>query len=166
LTAPREIPKEVAQVSEPAIAAPAVPSIGGVVGGIPGGIAGGIAGGVLGSVPNIAPPPPPPPPAKAEAPTPSRIQVGGQVEAAKILKQIQPEYPRLAASARISGTVRLKAVISKDGRIEDLSLISGHPLLVEAAMDAVRQWTYQPTVLNGNKVEVDTEIDVHFLLSS
>jgi protein TonB len=88
------------------------------------------------------------------------------VQAAKILNQVEPVYPRLAASARISGTVRLKAVISKDGHIENLSLISGHPLLVQAAMDAVRQWTYQPTVLNGNKVEVDTEIDVNFQLSS
>ena len=83
-----------------------------------------------------------------------------------ILNQVQPVYPRLAASARIGGVVRLKAVISKDGRIKDLKLISGHPLLVQAAMDAVRQWTYKPTVLNGKPVEVATEIDVNFTLSS
>jgi protein TonB len=167
LTAPTEIPKEMAQVIEPEIAAPEAPSSGGVPGGIPGGLPGGIVGGIIGSVPNVAPPPPPPPPpAPKVEPTPSRIQVGGQVQAAKILNQVQPEYPKLAASARIGGTVRLKAVISKDGKIEQLSLISGHPLLVDAAMKAVRQWTYQPTVLNGNPVEVDTEIDVHFQLSS
>ena len=62
--------------------------------------------------------------------------------------------------------MRLKAVISKDGRIQNLTLISGHPLLVQAAIDAVRQWTYKPTVLNGNPVEVDTEIDVTFRLST
>ena len=168
LTAPREIPKEVAQVNEPVIqSAPDVPMTGGVIGGIPGGVPGGIPGGVIGSLPNIAPPPPPPPPPpKAQASSPSRIQVGGQVQAAMILNEVEPVYPRLAASAHIGGVVRLKAVISKDGRIEDLKLISGHPLLVQAAMDAVRQWTYKPTVLNGNPVEVATEIDVNFTLSS
>jgi periplasmic protein TonB len=166
LTAPREIPKEVAQVNEPVIQAePDVPLTGGVIGGIPGGVPGGIPGGVIGSIPNIAPPPPPPPP-KVQPSAPTRIQVGGQVQAAMIVNQVRPVYPRLAASARIGGVVRLKAVISKDGRIEDLKLISGHPLLVQAAMDAVRQWTYKPTVLNGNPVEVATEIDVNFSLSS
>jgi protein TonB len=158
LTAPREIPKEVAQMTEPVIqSAPDMPSVGGVMGGR--------VGGLIGSVPSVAPPPPPPP-AKVETPAATRIQVGGQVQAAMILNQVQPVYPRLASSARISGEVRLKAVISKDGRIEDLKLISGHPLLVQAAMDAVKQWTYKPTVLNGNPVEVDTEIDVNFALSS
>jgi periplasmic protein TonB len=166
LTAPREIPKQVAQVNEPAVPAmPDVPSIGGVVGGIPGGVPGGIAGGVVGSIPNVAPPPPPPAPKPAEPATPARIQVGGQVEAAKILNEVQPKYPRIAAEARITGVVRLKAVISKDGHIQDLALISGHPMLVQAAMNAVRQWTYQPTELNGKKVEIDTEIDVTFTLS-
>ena len=83
-----------------------------------------------------------------------------------VLNEVQPVYPRLASSARVGGVVRLKAVISKDGRIQNLTLISGHPLLVQSAMDAVRQWTYKPTVLNGNPVEVDTEIDVTFRLSS
>jgi len=167
LTAPREIPKEVAQMTEPVIqSAPDMPSVGGVMGGIPGGVMGGTVGGLIGSVPSVAPPPPPPPPAKVEAPAATRIQVGGQVQAAMIVNQVEPVYPRLAASARISGEVRLKAVISKDGRIEDLKLISGHPLLVQAAMDAVKQWTYKPTVLNGNPVEVATEIDVNFALSS
>ena len=83
-----------------------------------------------------------------------------------ILHQVQPEYPRLASSARIGGVVKLKAVIGADGRIKNLTLMSGHPLLVDAAMDAVRQWTYRPTVLNGKPVEVDTEIDVTFALST
>jgi periplasmic protein TonB len=167
LVAPHEIPEQVAQVNEPPIAAPDVPAIGGVMGGIPGGVPGGIVGGVIGSVPNIAPPPPPPPPpAKVEAAAPQRIHVGGQVQAAMIVNQVRPIYPKLASASRVGGVVRLKAVISKDGRINNLTLISGHPLLVQAAMDAVRQWTYKPTVLNGNPVEVDTEIDVNFTLSS
>jgi protein TonB len=67
--------------------------------------------------------------------------------------------------AHISGTVRLKAVIGADGSVEDLTLISGHPLLVQAAEAAVKQWIYKPTLLNGQPVEVDTEIDVHFVAS-
>lgn len=165
LIAPREIPKQIAQVNEPA-PLPEAPSIAGVMGGVPGGVPGGVMGGVAGSIPVVAPPPPPPPPPKpAAAPAPARIHVGGQVEAAKLIDQVTPQYPHLAAEARISGVVRLKAVISSDGRIRDLTLISGHPLLVPAAMNAVKKWVYQPTVLNGKPVEVDTEIDVTFTLS-
>ena len=76
-----------------------------------------------------------------------------------------PEYPPLAKMARIQGTVRLDAVISKDGTIQDLKVISGHPLLVRAALDAVQRWRYQPTLLNGDAVEVATEIDVNFTLA-
>ena len=97
--------------------------------------------------------------------TPKRIRLGGQVEAAKLIFQPQPEYPPLAKMARIQGTVRLDAVISKDGTIQDLKAVSGHPLLVKSAMDAVARWRYQPTLLNGEPVEVVTEIDVNFTLS-
>jgi protein TonB len=86
------------------------------------------------------------------------------VQAAKISNQVRPVYPQLARQARIQGTVRLEAVISKDGTIEELKLVSGHPLLVQAAMDAVKQWRYQPTMLNGVPVEVITTIDVNFTL--
>jgi protein TonB len=130
--------------------------VGGVVG-VVGGIPGGEAGGVLGGMIAAAPPPPPPPPQE-------RIRVGGQVQAAKISNQVRPVYPQLARQARIQGTVRLEAVISKDGTIEELKLVSGHPLLVQAAMDAVKQWRYQPTMLNGVPVEVITTIDVNFTL--
>ena len=74
-------------------------------------------------------------------------------------------YPPLAKQARISGVVHLNAVIAKDGTIQDLKVISGHPLLIQAAMDAVRQWVYAPTLLNGEPVEVVTQIDVNFTLS-
>ncbi|MGD0363960.1 MAG: energy transducer TonB [Bryobacteraceae bacterium] len=87
---------------------------------------------------------------------------GGQVEAARLEHEVLPVYPVLASEARVHGTVRLSAVIGKDGHVEDLKLISGHPLLVDAAMSAVRQWIYQPTYLNSKPMEVETEIDVNF----
>jgi protein TonB len=133
--------------------------VGGVSGGVPGGQMGGVLGGIIGGVTG-GPPPPPPKPT-----TPQRIRVGGQVEEAKIINRVQPEYPQLAKMARIQGVVRLEAVISKDGTIQDLKVLSGHPLLVKAALDAVKQWRYQPTLLNGDPVEVVTEIDVNFTLA-
>ncbi len=76
--------------------------------------------------------------------------------------EVAPVYPALARQARISGQVRLEAIIAKNGRIENLQVLSGHPLLVQAALDAVRQWVYRPTLLNGDPVEVVTLIDVNF----
>ncbi len=107
------------------------------------------------------PPSAPPPPPKA---TPSRIKLGGQVQAAKIVAQPQPLYPALARQARIQGNVVLHAIIDKDGRVGQLEVVSGHPLLVQSALDAVKQWRYQPTQLNGDPVEVDTTITVTFVL--
>ena len=85
--------------------------------------------------------------------------------AAKIIKRVQPVYPPLARQTRIQGTVRLHVIIAKDGTIKQLEIMSGHPLLQQAALDAVRQWRYQPTLLNGDPVEVDTTIDVIFALN-
>ena len=111
----------------------------------------------------MAPPPPPPPP-KPKAPSgPQRI--GGNVMEANLLKKIQPVYPPLAKSARVQGTVEFTATISKEGNIENLQLIRGHPLLVNAAKEAVLQWKYRPTMLNGSPVEVITDIIVNFTLS-
>jgi protein TonB len=87
------------------------------------------------------------------------------VQAAKLVRQVTPVYPPLARQARISGIVRLEAVISRSGLIESLQVMSGHPLLTQAALDAVRQWVYQPTLLNNVPVEVLTQIDVNFKLS-
>ena len=159
MRAPTVIPKTIAQVKdepEP----PANAGIG-VVGGVPGGVPGGrwVAYWVALSAALSAAAPPPPPPPKPQAP--KRIRVGGQVESARLIFQPKPEYPPLAKMARIQGTVRLDAVISKDGTIQDLKVISGHPLLVRAALDAVQRWRYQPTLLNGDAVEVATEIDVN-----
>jgi protein TonB len=91
--------------------------------------------------------------------------VGGNVQSAKLIRGPKPVYPPLAKQARIQGTVRLNAIIGKDGTIQNLTAASGHPLLVPAAMDAVKQWLYQPTLLNGEPVEVVTVIDVNFTLS-
>jgi protein TonB len=93
------------------------------------------------------------------------LRVGGKVQAAKLVRQVTPVYPPLARQARISGIVRLEAVISRSGVIESLQVMSGHPLLTQAALDAVRQWVYQPTLLNNMPVEVLTQIDVNFKLA-
>jgi len=87
------------------------------------------------------------------------------VESAKLILQPRPEYPPLAKTARIQGVVRLDAVIGKDGTILEMKAISGHPLLIKAAMDAVKNWRYQPTLLSGQPVEVATEVDVNFTLA-
>ncbi len=163
MRAPTVIPKTVTMVKEEPEPPPsAVGVVGGVPGGVPGGQMGGVLGGVLGGVMSSAPPPPPPPPRPQ---VPQRVRVGGQVESAKLIFGPKPEYPPLAKMARIQGEVRLDALISKDGTIENLKVISGHPLLVASAMDAVKRWRYQPTLLNGEAVEVATEIDVNFTLA-
>jgi protein TonB len=167
LMAPKQIPKEIANIKEeelpPMAGTPGV--VGGVPGGVPGGTPGGVIGGIIGSVPQAAPPPPPPVKEAPKPVTPKSIRVGGNVQAAKLVKQPKPAYPPLAKQARIQGTVRFNAVIGKDGTIQNLTLVSGHPLLVPSAQDAVRQWVYQPTLLNGEPVEVVTTIDVNFTLS-
>jgi protein TonB len=158
LMAPKVIPKEVKIIKEDA--EPDMSSVG-MTGGVPGGVAGGSMGGVLGGVIGGMGGAPPPPKPHQTGP----IKVGGNVQAARILNRVQPQYPPLARQTRISGTVRLHAIISKDGSIQQLEVISGHPLLQQAALDAVRQWRYQPTLLNGEPVEVDTTIDVIFSLN-
>ena len=166
MKAPTVIPRSVRIIKdepEPVTNAGAVGVVGGVPGGVPGGQMGGVLGGILGGVLSAAtsaPPPPPPKPA-----TPKRIRVGGQVEGAKLIFKPTPDYPPLAKMARIQGTVRLEAIISKDGTIQELKLVSGHPLLVKAAEEAVQRWRYQPTLLNGEPVEVVTEIEVNFTLN-
>jgi protein TonB len=172
LMAPKAIPKEIAVIKEEELPPPSAGGFG-VVGGVAGGVAGGQAGGVLGSllssVPtaaNVLPPPPPPPVKKEEKKEIVRQRVGGNVQAAMLIRPAaQPVYPPLAKSARISGVVKLNAVIAPDGSIMNLSVASGHPLLVPAALDAVRQWRYRPTLLNGEPVEVITQIDVNFTLN-
>lgn len=116
------------------------------------------------ALPPVVPPKPVPPPTP-KAPVSGPVPVGGDVAAAKLIYGPAPTYPRLAVMARSQGVVKLEAVIAADGTIQKLRVVSGPPLLVNAALEAVRQWRYRPTLLNGSAVEVLTEIDVNFTLS-
>lgn len=162
LTAPTQVPQQVLMIDESAVQ---VIHSGPFDGGIPNS-----AGQNLGNLSSTdsslsAPPPKPPVVTKEEAaPQPSRITVGGNVQGAKLINRVEPRYPRLAIDARVSGTVRFTAVIGRSGEIQNLQLISGHPLLAQSARDAVKQWRYAPTLLNGSAVEVATQIDVNFVL--
>ena len=165
LVSPVVVPKAVAIINEaPAIELEAM--AGGVPGGIPGPALPGTGTGFFSNAIAVAPPPPPPPPKAAAPPpaAPAQITVGGDVQAGRLVDQIQPVYPALARQGRIQGNVQLKAIVGIDGKIKTLTVASGHPLLVDAALDAVRHWTYQPTLLNGSPVEVKTEILVRFEL--
>jgi protein TonB len=121
------------------------------VGGVPGGSVGGVLGGIVGS---SAPPPP--------VARPERIRVSSGVAAGLKIHDVDPVYPQMAKIAHIQGDVTLSAKISKTGSIEDLKIVSGHPLLAQAAMEAVKQWKYKPYGLNGEPVEIETTILVHF----
>jgi protein TonB len=164
---PASIPKHVAILKEE----PLPPSLsdagvlGGVVGGVPGGQLGGVIGGIVSSQPALPPPPVAAAPKPVAPPPPERIRVGGEVEAARLTRQVLPAYPPLARMARVQGVVELDAVIAKDGRIQSLQAVSGPPLLINAALEAVKQWVYKPTLLNGEPVEVATQIYVRFNLS-
>ena len=95
---------------------------------------------------------------------PQRVSVTSTIEAAKLISRVQPVYPVIAIQARIQGNVVLHAIIGRDGQVSELQVLSGHPLLVSAAVDTVRQWRYSPTLLNGQAVEVETTITVSFVL--
>ena len=104
------------------------------------------------------------PPQTARSQTARAIKRSEGVQHALLVRRVQPSYPILARQAGVEGTVRLHAVIGRDGTIRELEVLSGHPLLVSAARDAVREWRYQPTLLNGEPVEVETYITVVFQL--
>jgi len=111
-----------------------------------------------------------PAPPRGTPPSPSdqgkikRIRVGISVVAAKLVYQERPEYPPLAKMARIQGIVRMEVVIGRDGTVQDIKVLSGHPLLIESALEAVSRWRYAPTLLNAEPVEVVTEVNVNFRL--
>ncbi len=157
LRTPTKIPQKIQMIKEdeapPAMASAGV--VGGVPGGIPGGSMGGVIGGIISSTPVAVP----------KIATPQRVRVSAGVTSGLLIRKVQPIYPPLARQARIQGTVILHAQIGKDGSIQNLQLISGHPMLVQSALDAVRQWRYKPYLLNGEPVEVDTEVAVNFTLS-
>jgi protein TonB len=158
--APSHIPTKVAM--GPDLPGAPVYEIGAGGGGISAGIDLPGVGDLTHQQPLAVAPPEPRHPAPAVQQPP--IRVGPGVEAAKLVFGPKPAYPQLAKQARISGTVRLAALISADGRIRDLRVVSGHPMLIQAAIEAVRQWVYRPTLLNGEPVEVQTDIEVNFVL--
>jgi TonB family protein len=145
-------------------------AIGGVAGGVGGGVVGGVVGGVLGGIITapttnttvIAPPPPPPPP--SPPPLPALTRIGGDVAQANLISSVPPAYPEAARAAQVQGTVILQATISKDGMVQDLVIISGHPLLNDAAVQAVRQWRYRPQMVSGQAIPVITTITVNFAM--
>jgi periplasmic protein TonB len=159
LIAPRVIPKQVEMVKEQA--PPASSALQGVAGGVPGGVPGGTLGGVLGGVLSSGSTPVPPP-RKLAANKP--LRVGGQIQAPRLVRNVQPLYPELAKETHTQGAVVLDCVIDTQGNVTQMKLISGHPLLVGAAMQAVRQWKYQPTLLNGTPVAVEMMVHVNFSL--
>src|SRR6202521_2353844 len=157
LRTPTKIPEKVQMIKEED-APPPMPStgvVGGVHGGVPGGSMGGVMGSILGSTPVAVP----------RVATPQRVRVSQGVTSGLLIRKIQPAYPPLARQARIQGSVLLQAEISKEGTIENLRLISGHPMLAPAAIEAVKQWKYKPYILNGEPVEVETQITVNFTLA-
>ena len=158
MIAPPSVPREILRLDESSVPPPTD-----VVGlGVPGGTGNSRApNGVLDSIGRglsvIVPPPPPAP--STRPPRVSRMMEGN------LIYRVQPQYPPLARQARAQGIVVLRAMITREGKIENLQVISGHPLLVKSAMDAVLQWRYRPYYLNGEPVEVETQVTVNFTLS-
>lgn len=143
---------------------PPVGTTGGVVGGVPDGLVGGVPGGVLTealngthsvSVPVL----------EKTLPTPKRMRIASRVAEGNLIHDVAPTYPPEAGRARIEGTVVLLAVIAKDGTVRDVRVESGLPVLAQAAIDAVKQWRYKPYLLNGEPIEVDSQITINFTLS-
>ena len=157
MIAPVVIPKQLPTFND----APAAPNLG--TSDLPG--VGSDAGTPLLLYGSEAAPKPAPPPVAASEGKPKTMRVGGRVAEANLIHRIQPLYPPLAKSARVQGTVEFTAIISQDGRVEHLQLVRGHSLLVNAARDAILQWRYQPTLLNGKPTEVITQITVNFTLA-
>jgi protein TonB len=154
--APPSIPREILNVDESTAPPPVDIGLS-----VPGGTGDRLArAGAFGSTggPNVVLPPPPPAPS-AHLPRISRMMEGN------LIHRIQPQYPALARQARVQGIVVLRAVISREGKIENVQVISGHPMLVKSAIDAVLQWRYRPYYLNNEPVEVETQVTVNFTLS-
>jgi periplasmic protein TonB len=159
VTAPTSIPKTVSLDN-----AAAEPDLGGVVGGVPGGVPGGQLGGSLGGVlggTGASVPPPPPRAAGRRI-----VRVGSSLKAPRQTYSVQPDFPPLARQEHLSGAVVVSAVIDEHGNVVQARVVSGHPLLVTAALNAVLQWKYEPTLLNGTPVSVQMEVTVNFKLGS
>jgi periplasmic protein TonB len=145
------VPRSTASRLEPMATAPDM-SVGETTGLDPG------DGIVMSGVPSVAP-------AINQRTVIGPVRIGGGVSEANLVHRVQPLYPPLARTTHVEGTVEFTATISKQGTIENLRLVRGHPLLVNAAREAILQWRYRPTLLNGEPVEVITDIIVKFTLA-
>lgn len=163
LRTPSKIPQKVQMIHEEDAPPPMPAGTGGVIGGfggVPGGQIGGVIGSIVSSTSNLSSVP------KFVPPTPQRVRISQGVTKGLVIQKIEPAYPPLARAARVQGDVVLSAIIDADGQITNLQLVSGHPMLVPAAIAAVKKWRYKPYLLNGQPVEVETTITVIFSLSS
>jgi len=161
LVAPTVIPRQVAEIKE----APLEPdSFGGVAGGVPGGVPGGqmggVLGGVIGGVLSTAAKPVAPPSTGKSAP----IRVGGRVRPPKAIYQAQPVYPLIARQAHIQGQVQIDAVLDEQGNVVEMKIVSGPPLFYEAALNALKEWKYEPTYLNEQPIAVQIIVTITFQL--
>lgn len=160
LIAPTFVPKTVSMTSAASEEAP-VEEMGGVPGGIPGGQVGGVPGGVLGEIAKSVAPPPPPSAAAPKAP----VRVGGAVKPPRLLFGPAPDYPVLARQSRLSGVVVIEAVIDEHGDVKGMRVVSGHPLLIPAALSAVSRRKYEPTILDGEPTPIDLRVEISFSFS-
>jgi len=168
LIAPTTVPAEPKIIVD----APIESDTPGIPGGVPGGSRDGVPGGILPDILTAGTPPVVPQPHVVEKPVapvavapaaPQRVR-GGDVHLAEPIYRPEPQYPQLARQMRIAGVVQLEGVIGVDGRLHELRVVNGHPLLAHAALEAVSRWIYNPTLLNGKPVEVIAPITVTFYL--
>jgi periplasmic protein TonB len=157
LREPSRIPRKTSMVHDEPSSADGPPSLVGIVpGGVPGGVANSVTTEIARSAPAVL----------MKTTPPVKMRVSSGVAEGMLVHQVKPQYPPIAMQARIQGMVVLQAVIGKDGTIRELRFISGHPMLAPAAIEAVKQWRYRPYLLNGDPVEVDTQINVNFTLGT
>src|ERR1700674_5431046 len=161
LVAPTVIPRQIAEIKEAALEPDSLGGVaGGVPGGVPGGQMGGVLGGVIGGVLNTAAKPVAPGlPGKA-----APLRVGGHVRPPKAIVQVRPEYPPLARQAHIQGEVQVDAILDEQGNVIDMKIVSGHPLLHQAALDALKKWKYEPTYLNDRPIAIEMIVKIAFQL--
>lgn len=163
LLAPTVIPRNVAEIKE--VPLPPDDGMGGVPGGVPGGVAGGsmggVLGGVIGGVNTAIAAPLAPKENKPKAP----IRVGGRVRQPQVIRSVEPVYPALARETHLQGVVVIDAILDESGNVVEMKVVSGHPLLIQSAVNAVKQWKYQPTYLNDEPVAVQLIVSVAFRLN-
>jgi periplasmic protein TonB len=157
LLAPTVIPKQVAMIKEEPLPPEAMGGVeGGVPGGVPGGQLGGVIGGVIGGIGTT----------KAPAPVEKKIvRVGGRVRPPTVIRRIEPVYPTLARAAHVQGDVVVDAILDEQGNVTEMKIVSGPPLLYQAALEALSQWKYQPTYLNDEPVSVQFIVTISFRLN-